>query len=185
MLEICYDDKKLKNLQRALAEVPRALPKVMSRGLNRTASSARTQVGRSLSKRVGLRVKDVRQRVILKKASYNKWRSAISISDKKIPLMSLKARQTRRGVTYRDIATRKRVLVRHAFIATMPSGHTGVFRRETSQRLPIKELMGPSLFNVFVNAQEEAQRIYNESMQRLEKNIDDQVKLILSKRIPA
>jgi hypothetical protein len=37
----------------------------------------------------------------------------------------------------------------HAFIATMPSGHRGVFRRTGIARLPIRELRGPSLVHVF------------------------------------
>jgi len=36
----------------------------------------------------------------------------------------------------------KRTLVRSAFIATMSSGHTGVFTRRGPERLPIRELLG-------------------------------------------
>jgi len=64
----------------------------------------------------------------------------------------------------------------------MASGHTGVFKRLATARLPIVELKGPSLGQVFVGAQDEANRIYRESLARLEKNIHDQVKLILSRR---
>lgn len=63
MLEIRYDDRKLKDLQRTLAGIPNAMPRVMSRGLNRTATEARTQLSRFLSGKVGLRVKDVRSRL--------------------------------------------------------------------------------------------------------------------------
>lgn len=183
LFNIRFDDQKLNKIEQALRDVPRALPRVMSRGLNRTATQARTEVSRNLSRRIGLRVKDVRSRVTLQKASYSNWRSVIKISKKRLPLIKLKAKQTRAGVTYKF--GRSRILVRHAFIATMPSGHTGVFRRKATARLPIAELRGPSLGQIFTDAQDEANRIYRQSLVRLEKNIMDQVNLILAKRIPA
>jgi hypothetical protein len=36
----------------------------------------------------------------------------------------------------------------HAFLATMPSGHRGVFERKSRSRLPIRELKGPSAWFV-------------------------------------
>jgi len=183
MLEIRFDDHKLKQIERELKGIPRALPKVMSRALNRTATSARTETSRSLAKRIGLRIKDVRSRIVLQRASYSNWRSAIRISGKRLGLISLQARQTARGVTYKK--ERKRVLISHAFIATMKSGHIGVFMRKGTGRLPIRELRGPSLAQVFTGAQDEAARIYRQSLSRLSKNINDQVNLILKRRLPA
>lgn len=183
LFEVKFEDHKLNQVEQVLKEIPRALPRVMSRSLNRTAQQARTEVSRSLSRRIGLRVKDVRSRVILQKASYSNWRSAVKISGKRLPLIRFKPKQTRTGVTYKF--GRSRILVHHAFLATMPSGHTGVFRRKTTARLPITELRGPSLGQVFTDAQAEANRIYRQSLARLEKNIMDQVNLILAKKIPA
>jgi len=180
MIEIKYDDAKLKQLERTLSGIPRALPRVMSRGLNRTATSARTQVARQLSQLTGLGVSAVRKRIKMSKASYSNWRSTIPISSKRMPLIEFKAKQTRKGVTYKREGSR--ILIRHAFLATMPSGHRGVFKRKTSARLPIAELRGPSLGQVFSDAQDEANRIYRESLERLEKNIMDQVNLILQRR---
>ena len=182
MFEIRVHDEDLKRLEKTLAGIPRAMPRVMSRGLNRTAQQARTQTGRSLAKRTGLRVKDVRQRTILSKATYSRWRAAVSISTKRIPLIRFKAKQKAKGVTYKQPDTGKRVLIRHAFISVMPSGHRGVFRRATSKRLPIVEQVGSSLKDIFSAAQEEAARIYTESAAKLARNIHDQVELILRRK---
>jgi len=46
-------------------------------------------------------------------------------------------------------------------------------------------LRGPSLGQVYVNAQDAANQIHRESLSRLEKNIHDQVRLILKARLPA
>ena len=203
MLEIRYDNKKIKQLERELRGFPKnSLPKVMSRGLNRTATEARTKVSRMLSREIGLKVRDVRERVSLKRASYRNWRSAVTISRKRVPLIRFSARQTKKGVTYKR--GNKRVLIRHAFVATMSSGHEGVFLRkrlggtprpgestgilspdDMVGRLPIQELRGPSLGQVYTGAQEKANAIHRESMQKLEKNINDQIRLILKRRLPA
>ena len=184
MLEIRYDNDKIKRFERELAGFPRnSLPKVMSRGLNRTATEARTRASRLLSQKIGVKVKDIRERVTLQRASYSKWRSFVKISRRRIPLISFGARQTKKGVTYKKEG--ERILIRHAFKATMKSGHTGIFKRKFSSRLPISELRGPSLGQVFVGAPEAADAIYRESMQRLSKNIHDQVRLILKARLPA
>jgi hypothetical protein len=72
------------------------------------------------------------------------------------PLINYGAKQTKKGVTVR--VKNGRTTLRHAFIATMPNGHKGVFERVGSGHkrvtkkgrsymsgLPIKELYGPSI----------------------------------------
>ena len=134
MLTIRFDKDKLKKLERELRNFPRALPKVMSRGLNRTAKSARTEMSRSITGISGLGKKgksgrSVLQRLKLLKATYSNWRAFITISKRRLGVIDLKARETNKGVTYKKIGSRSRILIRHAFIATMPSGHRGVFFR--------------------------------------------------------
>lgn len=41
-----------------------------------------------------------------------------------------------------EVNVGKRTIVRGAFVATMKSGHEGIFRRRGSARLPIQELLG-------------------------------------------
>ena len=182
MFEIRVDDKSLKKLEKTLAGIPRAMPRVMSRGLNRTATQARTLTSRCLSKRTGLKVGAVRKSTKIYKATYSRWRAAIAMNNRKIPLIRFKAKQTKKGVTYKDYATRMRTLITHAFIAVMPSGHRGVFLRETVKRLPITEQKGPSLMDIFSGARDEAAGIQRESAAKLAKNIHDQVQLILRRR---
>lgn len=51
--------------------------------------------------------------------------------------------QTKRGV--RASAWGQRKVYRGTFLAQMPSGHKGIFKRRMSSRLPIAELWGPSI----------------------------------------
>lgn len=66
---------------------------------------------------------------------------ALLVSGGPVPLVAYPARQTRKGVSV-EVNRGKRTLVAHAFLATMKSGHEGVFRREGKARLPIRELLG-------------------------------------------
>lgn len=192
MIEIRLEDHKIRQFERMLAGIPNALPRVMSRGLNRTATEARTQASRRLSQATGLRVKDIRPRIVLKRATYKNWRSAIEFRAGGMPVVRFPHEPTTEGVTYRP-SRRKHVLIRHAFRATMPSGHTGVFLRARYAKgryIPMKSRpkreaiyeQKVRLQDVFLESQAEMNRVYIESLARLEKNIHDQVQLILRRR---
>lgn len=200
MLDIRYDKAKLKKLEKEMRRFPKALPKVMSRGLNRTARSARTQVARSIAGHTGIKVGDVKKRLYHQKATHRFWQSSVVVSQKRLSLSFLKPRRTAKGLSVKH--GRKRVKITKAFEALkgwfirlpVSGGYkqtVGVSQAleidsmEKEKRLPIARIKGPILAKVFTSAQQEADRIYSQSLAKLEKNINDQVKLILQRRIPA
>jgi hypothetical protein len=65
------------------------------------------------------------------------------------PLYKLGATQTAKGVN-----VRLRGSYRHAFLATMSSGHRGVFLRQGMARTPIRELFGPNPAHDITNHEE-------------------------------
>lgn len=197
MIEIRYDDRQLKVLERTLRGIPRAMPQVMSRGLNRTATQARTRSARFLSKETGIKVGDVRKRLSMRKATYSRWQSGVYPSRKRLSLQYLNPRQTSRGLSVKS--GRKRVTIRHAFPALkgwfirLPEGggYTMTLGVEQASeidqmakvgRLPIGRIRGPILAQVFASAGSEVNRIQAESVKLLQKNIHDQVQLILKRR---
>jgi hypothetical protein len=66
---------------------------------------------------------------------------ALNVAGEPVPLVAYPHRQGKRGVTV-EVNRGKRTLVKSAFVATMRSGHKGVFRRSGTARLPIEELRG-------------------------------------------
>lgn len=66
---------------------------------------------------------------------------ALDVGGAPVPLVAYPARQTRKGVSV-EVNRGKRTLLKGSFIATMASGHKGVFRRTGKARLPIHELLG-------------------------------------------
>jgi hypothetical protein len=119
------------------------------RALNRTATTVRAEAAREINAEyAGLKIGAVKDRIVIQKANKITQRVIIFVSGRPIPIIEFAAHQIRQGVTVKVKGTRK--LLRHAFIATMPSGHKGVFVRRGSRnvlaaRLPIDQVFSISL----------------------------------------
>lgn len=134
--------------------------KAFVRALNRAINSARTAMVREIAKDTGLKSKDVRDALVMRETGGTHFEVSLSASKKRIPLFNFRAkgpvpsRGKGRGVTYKLPGGQGRL--EHAFIATMRSGHTGVFARTPGKfmagrgrRQAIHEKFGPSLGQVF------------------------------------
>lgn len=138
----------LSDLHQAIAD--RAIP----RALNRAIKSAATFAGREIAKDMGLKVGDAKHALTIREATFSRPAAAVVASKKRLPLIAFSARGPEpsrgkgRGVTYR-LGAGGRGRAEHAFIATMPTGHRGVYARGSDgSRLPIHELRGPSIGKV-------------------------------------
>lgn len=185
-IEIQIDRRQVKSVQRLLAAVPNGWPRAASRAVNRTATRARTWITREISSETKLRQTDVRKAIIVRRATYRLLEAHLLISGGRIPLIRLGARQTRRGVTYRDWRRPGRRLWRRAFIQTMRSGHRGAFIRaraggQAVGRLPIWELHGPSIQGVYEGAAGLARRMMEQTQNQLHDELNTQVKVLLER----
>lgn len=68
-----------------------------------------------------------------------------------VPVAAFPHRQTKRGVSV-EINKGSRSFIRSAFVATLKSGHEGVFRRTGKARLPIKEAFTTRVADAFRDA---------------------------------
>ena len=89
-----------------------------------------------------------------------------------VPLADYPSRQNRKGVRVQvNVGSTK--LIKSAFIATMRSGHRGVFVREGLGRLPIRELFSTRVDQVLQDngaipgLEDRAQRVFASSYARL------------------
>ena len=183
-VEIKLDEAKFNRLKWLLAEVSRGLPRVVSRSLNRTATSARAQTTRELGAEVNVRQKTIRERIKLSRATYRHWQATLSIGLRRISLISfIGTHQTKKGVTYRIGKNMYRKLVPSAFIQTIRrTGYPGVLKRMTKRRKPLAWLRGPSLGQVFEKGSTILADVQQSSGALLEKNIDDQVEFVLRRK---
>jgi hypothetical protein len=128
-------------------------PLVMARALNRAVTSGQTAMTKVIAADTGIASRAIKAEIKVDRAQRTKPVAAIEIAGRRIPLIAFQARGPEpsrgrgRGVSYRLPTGRGRV--GNAFIATMPSGHRGVFKRRAKARLAITELHGPSLPHVF------------------------------------
>jgi hypothetical protein len=142
-----------REVDRVLASLGSTMPRVITQALNRTIRGVKTVMKREVSKDIGIKVGVVAEGMKITKANVGRPQATLTVRGKRIPLIKLGAkgkepsRGKGRGVTYRLGGKRRRIP--SAFIATMPSGHRGVFKRVRRMRLPITELHGPSIVHVF------------------------------------
>lgn len=128
------------------------IPVATARALNKTATSAKSVAVKTMAQQIGIAQKAIRPFVQLQKAHRMCLDAILFVAkDKRLPLIQMdpRAQQNRTGITYRGSGGARRSIP-HAFMATMPSGHRGIYARKPgAARLPIRELLGPSLYYVF------------------------------------
>jgi hypothetical protein len=162
------------DLARRLLDLGRDAPVAAHRAIRRTLRSGTVAVGRLLAEDTGLTQRAIRRSLTTTQGTYQDLRGTLAVGlyrdargrsgpGGRIPLIEFRARGPEpsrgkgRGVRY--TLPSGRGLAPRAFIATMPSGHRGVFARlrptrsrrgmaSPSPALPISQLYGPSLYRV-------------------------------------
>lgn len=142
------------SVTRNVEELRTRAPIAIARALNRSIASAKTVMVKEVSTDMGLKVSDLRDRIRTDEATAMRHVARLYASSKRIPLVDFDAkgpspsRGQGRGVTAKLSGVRTRYP--NAFLADMKSGHRGVFQRKAKPRLPIRELLGPSIARVFL-----------------------------------
>lgn len=201
------DPIQFAQLEKTLKAYPRGIAKVTTRALNKVATSSRQEISVEVRKHLNIKAGELKKRnITLRKASYRRQSATIGIRGSRIPLEKLSARQTKKGVTYKIGKVGPRKLAQRAFIATMKSGHRGVFKRvaimnqdtpnkdqvwfmppwspsfdeSQSKRLPITELKGPSVPQVFQDIAEFSKSVHERKIStNLERELARQVQALL------
>ena len=150
-LSFSVDKVVSKAIRRKLNNVASGIEKATSRALNRTSTSTIAFFSKETRKEVNVKASTLKKGIRKQRARPKNPVAVMNVSGAHVPLIAMGARQTKRGVTVRKYKTGGRILLKGAFIKTMPkSGHIGVFRRVNESRLPIQEQFGPSLIALWV-----------------------------------
>ena len=120
----------------------RALVKALRKSGSTALRDMRSETSKRVRRRKRIKAKAVKRAISLKRAKGSdiegmSW--AVTIHDRPMRLIDYPHRQTRKGVSVGINKGGGRTLVRSAFIASMSSGHRGVFVRRGASRLPIYE----------------------------------------------
>jgi hypothetical protein len=137
------------HLSRAIARLPEDIKvKAMARAMRRVTDTARSRLIKRQAPRIKLPAGVIRK---LTTAHFNAGGNTqeVIVRSGWQPLYKLGATQTAKGVN-----VRLRGSYRHAFLATMSSGHRGVFLRQGMKSTPIRELFGPNPAHDITNNEE-------------------------------
>lgn len=169
-------------IDRAFALIGERAPHALSRAMNRAVVTARTVMAREIAEDTALGVRAVTKELKVTNSRPDSLRARLSVSGSKIPLIEWKPTASKRNGVRAKLPPPGKGRYPHAFIATMKSGHRGVFQRKTlgtgSKRLPIHELHGPALPSVFAKLSPKAIVAGQES---LLKNFEHELEFELSK----
>lgn len=141
---------RIKWNNRRNAEALRSAPlkAALKRALRKAGSTALRDMRSEASKRIRARkripISYIHKALTMRKEDRGevagmKWK--LQIAGDAVPLSAYPHRQTKKGVSV-EVNRGKRTVVKRSFLATMRSGHEGVFQRLGSARLPIRELLG-------------------------------------------
>jgi hypothetical protein len=128
---------------------PSRFGRIQARAYRRAGATAARDMKSEAKKRVRMR-KRLKASLVAKALETRKPRGskleemeiALDVTGAPLPLIAYPHSVTRRGVTVGVNKGGGRTLLEDAFVARMPSGHKGLFRREGGARLPIRELRG-------------------------------------------
>lgn len=146
--------------------------KAIQRAINKTGMTARANASQNI-RAAGYNIKAsaIKRALVIRRATGDELTAILRASGRPIPLIAYGARQSKSGVVVK--VKNGQATIKHGFIATMPSGHRGVFVRvETEAQgrelglhlashgmsagksrhgLPIRQLFGPSIPAAFAN----------------------------------
>ena len=151
-INIHFDVSQAKAMLSSLQK--QVLPLATSRAINKTSQSAKSAAVKLIAKDMGIKQKDIRTSITLLKASRIKLQAVVQAGGKRLPIIKLDphATQDSVGVSYKG-QNGQRKQIAGAFIATMKTGHRGIYKRVPgAKRFPIIELRGPSIPYVFAQA---------------------------------
>jgi hypothetical protein len=209
IVKVTIDEAKLAQVQAAIGQIRGGTDRVFSRAINRTMSSARVRIAREISAGIRMGVRKVQSRIYLRRATRAKLVGFLGLSAAEYDLVKtfdaqytrgegvdvqvLKDRRTflprafmvsgiRAGLGWQKNARGwwgfRRVLMRKPTSGQTPTWDSGDMGRLVG-RLPVMKVRGPSLAQLWEQAPDMVAKAVEYSQHTLEKNVDDQVKLLL------
>jgi len=136
--------------QKTLNSTHAEVNKKCQQALNRTLQRSRTQMTNAVGEKLNLRKKTIRDLVSIQRATKATGLiGKLSVRNKAVPLIEYRAKQNRKGVSFKVFHNRPRQLIKHAFIYSDRRARLTVFKREPgARRLKIKPLYGTTVMHV-------------------------------------
>lgn len=136
------------NEKKAFRDIIRATVNAEIATVNRAAKSAFSQTSKFIRATYNIKKSDLDKNAKISKATKSNPHLTLTIYCKAISLYKFRGGKAKKGARA-TIRKGSRKEYKGTFVAPMPNGHTGIFKRVSKERLPIKELYGPSGMQLF------------------------------------
>ena len=172
-LQVSFDESRFKAIEQLLDGIPGAFRTVAVSVINRGADHGRTLIKRAIKEELNLKQSDVLECIKISGAKPDRLGATIAVKRRPVKLIKFgNPTQSAAGVNVLVRRSHGAEEIPGAFIATMKSGHRGVFRRMPGKvaptqgsyagrtiksgpragqpllRQPIRELYGPTVCGV-------------------------------------
>lgn len=139
----------LHQFQKSLLQTNAHVNKRCQQALNRTLQRSRTQMTNAIGEKLNLRKKTIREMTSIRNATkVTGLIGKLIVKNRPVSLIEYKAKQNRKGVSFKVFKNRSRQLLKHAFIMADSRVRDTVFKREGVTRLKIKPLYGTRVGDV-------------------------------------
>ncbi len=181
MISIQINERDIARVEKTLAGMPKVAGRVLSRSLNKTLAGIKTDASAEIRKELNVKKETVDSTFSLQKATVSRLSASIESTGRPLPLSKfLGTKQTKKGVSVRIKKGRSRKVIKGTFMATMSSGHVGVFWRVGKERLPISQRFSSRVPDVFSN-EAVINAVMKKAGERLHKNINHELDYELGK----
>ena len=166
--------EQIERVNLILSGVPGGIEKALSGTIRRANNTVRSETLKGITTVYAITRQNVRAETTIKVRTQSNDGGIVGtvlFAGHKIPLYRFNVSPTIPIQRATVLAGNGRTPFQDAFIARMQSGHTGMFERDGSKRLPISEFMGPSTAQmagnsiVLADVEEKAQEVINKRVE--------------------
>jgi len=185
-VSIRINEADLISVRNMLDGIKGAGDRVFARSLNKTLTGVKTDASTEVRKELNATKKVVDETFKIEKAFSGKMSASIHSTGRPLPLIGfVGTKKTKLGVSVLIKKGRTRTVIPKTFIATMKSGHKGVFWRQKVggkmvKRLPISELFTSRVPDILEN-EPVMEEVLKKADNRLHANIEHELNYELSK----
>lgn len=207
-IKVGINERNLSSAIQHLTGIKNGLPLAIMRAINRTLSGVKTDAQKAVKEHVTLPMKHIRPAFYVRKASKNNMAGYVAAAMNYKPALidyrvrpktpyrkarwlsvgrsggsvwEAGGRRPKKGVSGQIFSQGRRQVFPGSFVQEMASGHVGIFRRTSKDRLPIRELFGPSVPDV-LRQPDVLSAVEAKAQERLNARLDHEVQYLLSKK---
>ncbi|MFD2087837.1 phage tail protein [Brevibacillus brevis] len=175
--------QRLNEAANLLAHIPKQIPKVQARAMNRALSSGKTEAAARVRDTYLVRKRDVSETMELKKASANDLDGSLESKGHVMPLIRFRVTPKspqpgrKKPILAQVLRAGGKSPIPGAFVAKVRNV-ASVYRRTTPKRFPIKGLYAPAVPQMLDN-EKVRKSIQNKMLETLDKRLEHEIGRVL------